>query len=394
MTSTSPVLALNSGSSSLKFGVFLQHGNDTRATCRGSIDGIGANDGHLQIRSANGSVVAAESHHAETPAHAVRSLGNSLVRLNLPPLAAIGHRIVHGGPSLREHQRLTPQVLQQLEAAAPFAPLHVPIALTLIHETQLQFPQIPQFACFDTAFHRTLPEVASRFPLPENFWSAGIRRYGFHGISCESIVHALGDQLPARTLIAHLGNGASITALADGRSVDTSMGLTPTGGIVMGTRTGDLDPGVLLHLLRTAHLSADELEKLLDQQSGLLGISGLSPDMRELHKAVDNPHAQLAIEMFARTARKTIGAYAAVLGGLDLLVFSGGIGEHDSLVRSKICAGLDFLQLLLDSDANAKSLPTISRSDSRVSVRIIPADEEVQIARHVFRLLGPANIPQ
>jgi acetate kinase len=169
------------------------------------------------------------------------------------------------------------------------------------------------------------------------------------------------------------------------------MGLTPTGGILMGTRTGDLDPGVLLHLLRTAHFTAEDLEKLLDKQSGLLGISGLSPDMRELHRASDNFRARLAVEMFARTARKTIGAYATVLAGLDLLVFSGGIGEHDSLVRSKICEGLEFLGLLLDAEANAKHLPLISRSDSRVATRIVPADEEVQIARHVFRLLGPAH---
>jgi len=388
MPSAPLVLALNSGSSSLKFGVFVEELGQVSALYRGSIDGIGAREGHLQIRSADGAIVAAESHQSETQAHAIRSLGSALPRLQLPPLAAIGHRIVHGGPSLREHQRVTPDVLQQLAAAAPFAPLHVPIALALIHETQRQFGQVLQFACFDTAFHRTMPEAAARFPLPEQFWSAGIRRYGFHGLSCESIVHRLATQLRPRTLIAHLGNGASITAVADGRSVDTSMGLTPTGGILMGTRTGDLDPGVLLHLLRTAQLNADQLEQLLDKHSGLLALSGLSSDMRELHQATDNPHAQLAIEMFARAARKTIGAYAALLGGLDLLVFSGGIGEHDSLVRSKICSGLEFLGLFLDPAANANHAATISRSDSPVLARIVPADEEIQIARHAFQLLA------
>ena len=386
MTSSPTVLALNSGSSSLKFGVF-HDGGEVSATYRGCIDGIGAGEGHLQVRNAEGAVVIEAQHHVATQAHAIRSLGTALAQLRLPPLAAIGHRIVHGGPALCEHQRITPAVLQQLEAAAPFAPLHVPVALVLIHETLQQFPQISQFACFDTAFHRTLPEVAARFPLPEAFWSAGIRHFGFHGISCESIVYTLGEKLPARTLIAHLGNGASITAVSHGRSIDTSMGLTPTGGILMGTRTGDLDPGVLLHLLRAKHLSTDELEQLLDKQSGLLGVSGLSPDMRELHKAANNPHAQLAIEMFARTARKTIGAYATLLSGLDLLVFSGGIGEHDAVVREKICAGLEFLGILLDPAANSRNLAIISRSDSR-TVRIVPADEETQIARHVFRLLN------
>jgi acetate kinase len=389
MASTaSPVLALNSGSSSLKFGVFIQQDSDARATYRGSIDGIGGKEGRLQIRSADGASLINESHPSGTQADAIRAAAKYLVSLNLPPLAGIGHRIVHGGPSLREHQRLTPEVLQKLEAAASFAPLHVPVALSLIRETQSQYPGVPQIVCFDTAFHRTLPEVASRFPLPQEFWDSGIQRYGFHGISCESILHALGKDLPARAAIAHLGNGASITAVADGRSVDTSMGLTPTGGIIMGTRTGDLDPGILLHLRRNTNLEADRLEKLLDKQSGLLGISGFSSDMRELHQASGNPHAQLAVEMFARTAAKTIASYAAVLGGLDLIVFSGGIGEHDSIVRGKICESLAFLGLSLDPDRNAQNRPVISRPDSRVSVRIVPADEETQIARHIFRLLA------
>jgi acetate kinase len=389
VTSTeAPVLALNSGSSSLKFGVFMQRGGDARATYRGSIDGIGAKQGHLQIRSADGASLVNEPHQLESQAEAIGSVGSSLARLNLPPLAAIGHRIVHGGPGLREHQRLTPDVLQKLQAAASFAPLHVPVALTLIREAESQYPGVPQFVCFDTAFHRTLPEVASRFPLAQEFWDFGIQRYGFHGISCESIVHALGSDLPARAVIAHLGNGASITAVSNGHSVDTSMGLTPTGGIIMGTRSGDLDPGVLLHLRRNANLDIDQLEELLDKRSGLLGISGLSSDMRELHQAAGDPRAQLAVAMFARTAAKTIASYSAVLAGVDSLVFSGGIGEHDSVVRSKICEPLAFLGLSLDPDRNAQNQPVISHADSRVSVRIVPADEEIQIARHVFRLLS------
>lgn len=385
-TNESPVLALNSGSSSLKFGVFVENHGDVQPLYRGEIGGIASNDGWTRIQSMDGTVVTQEIHHTATQSESIRELVKSLARLDLPPLAAIGHRVVHGGPLLREHQRLTPAVLQQLESAAEFAPLHVPIALSLIHEAESHYPGVPQFACFDTAFHRTLPEVASRFPLPEKFWISGICRYGFHGISCESILHALKPEVPPRVVIAHLGNGASITAVANGLSADTSMGFTPTGGVIMSTRTGDLDPGVLLHILRTTGATPEQLEQLLDHESGLLGISGISGDMREIHRAVENPRAQLAIEMFSRVAKKAIGSFAAVLGGLDLLVFTGGIGENDSIVRSKICEGLDFLGIALDPERNSQHQRQISNSESRVSVLIVPTDEEAQIARLVFLL--------
>jgi len=383
----SPVLALNSGSSSLKFGVFAAATGDVHAIYRGSLDGIGARESHLAIRSADGRTLAQETHASETHQQAMRAVGQALAKLGLPPLAAIAHRIVHGGPHLREHQKLTPQVVKQLAAAATFAPLHVPVELDLIRETQSQFPGVPQFACFDTAFHRALPEAAARFALPEKFWQAAVRRYGFHGLSCESILHTLGAPLPRRVVIAHLGNGASVTAVENGRSVDTSMGLTPTGGIIMGTRTGDLDPGVLLHLLRTEHLNEAQLEQLLDKQSGLLGISGVSSDMRELHQAGPQTRARLAIEMFCRTVRKQLGAFAAVLGGLDLLVFSGGIGEHDHAVREEICAGLAFLGITLDAHKNGANAETISKEGAAVTVRVVRSDEEAEMARHVFRLL-------
>jgi acetate kinase len=389
MPATPPsVLSLNSGSSSLKFGVFQQAPSGVNATFRGLIEGIGLQQGRLSIRAGDDSQLVDEPQRNAAQSDAIRALRKALTNLHLPELAGIGHRIVHGGPFLREHQRLTPEVLHQLENAAPFAPLHVPVALSLVREIESEYPGVPQIACFDTAFHRTLPEAAARFALPQQLWADGIRRYGFHGISCESILHTLGDDLRPRTVIAHLGNGASITAVADGASVDTSMGLSPTGGIIMGSRTGDLDPGVLLYLLRTSDVNAAELEKLFDKRAGLLGISGVSSDLRQLHKAApDNPRARLAIEMFCRTAKKTISAYAAVLGGLDLLVFSAGIGEHDPIVRSKICEGLEFLGLSLDSDRNSRNQAIISRADSPVSIRIIRADEETQIARHVFRLL-------
>jgi acetate kinase len=387
-SSAAPVLALNSGSSSLKFGVFAENQGDVQALYRGSLDGIGAKASALEINAADGRSIARETHSSETQTHALRAVGASLEKLDLPPLAAVGHRIVHGGPQLREHQRLTPEVLKTLGAAASFAPLHVPIELELIRETHSQFPSVLQFACFDTAFHRTLPETAAHFALPQKFWEAGVRRYGFHGLSCESILHTLGDAIPSRAVIAHLGNGASVTAVANGRSVDTSMGLTPTGGIIMGTRTGDLDPGVFLHVMRTQIVAGAELEKLVNQQSGLLGISGISSDMRELHQAGNNALARLAVEMFARTVKKQIGAFAALLGGLDLLVFSGGIGEHDAAVRAEICEGLDFLGIALDEARNAQGAAIINNPSGSVTVRIVRSDEEAQIARHVFRLLA------
>jgi len=265
------------------------------------------------------------------------------------------------------------------------------VALELIRESQRLFSNTTQFACFDTAFHRTLPESAARFPLPEDLWQSGIRRYGFHGLSCESILHVLGENVPSRLIIAHLGNGASITAVANGQSIDTSMGLTPTGGIIMGTRPGDLDPGLLVHILQSHKDDAThriyELAKLLDKQCGLLGISGLSRDMRQLREAsAKNPRAKLAIEMFARTAKKVIAGYVALLGGLDLLVFTGGIGEHDAAARAEICEGLQSFGLRLDAEANRRNAASIADAKSVPAVNVLTSDEESQIARHVSRL--------
>jgi acetate kinase len=390
------LLALNSGSSSLKFGLFLAERGEVRPVYRGAVEGIGTSAGKLWMRSAEGKDVYRGDHAISQQSEAIELLVGKLRAHSAPPLAAIGHRVVHGGPALREHQRITPEVLLQLESAAHFAPLHVPIALTLIRAAQTHFPGVPEFACFDTAFHRTLPEVAARFALPEKFWSAGVRRYGFHGLSCESILHAFGSEVPARLIVAHLGNGASLTAIANGKSVDTTMGLTPTGGIVMGTRTGDLDPGVLLHILRTNQISGvandsavDQLEHLLDKESGLLGLSGLSNDMRRLHEAAaTNPQARQAIDIFCRSVKKAIAAFIAILEGLDLLIFTGGIGEHDPVARTSICQGLHPLGIHLDRASNQANLPTISIPASPVRVQILPSDEEAQIARLTHHLLG------
>jgi acetate kinase len=381
------LLALNSGSSSLKFGVFLAEGGTVRPAFRGAVEGIGTTTGRLWMRSADGRDVFDHEHTISKQADAIETIADKLRELSLPPLAGIGHRVVHGGPFLREHQRITPQVLEQLEAATHFAPLHMPVALSLIRATQNRFPGVLEFACFDTAFHRTLPEVSARLPLPERFWKAGVRRYGFHGISCESILYTLGPDKPRRMIVAHLGNGASLTAIADGLSIDTTMGLTPTGGVVMGTRCGDLDPGVLLHILRTSGSSVDELEKLLDKESGLLGISGISSDMRRLHQAGDNPQAKLAIDSFAQSVKKAIAGFIGILDGLDLLVFTGGIGEHDPAVREKVCSGLESLGIVLDASNNGINCPTISAAKSPVRMRIIPTEEEAQIARNSYRML-------
>nr|WP_302675774.1 acetate kinase [Sphingomonas faeni] len=287
----------------------------------------------------------------------------------LPAPTAIGHRIVHGGPNLTEHCRIGPAVLQHLEAAAVFAPLHDPASLGLIHQAIAHYPALPQVACFDTAFHATLPEVAYTLPVPRALRTEGVRRYGFHGLSCESAVQVLAQDLPDRVILAHLGNGASITAIKGGRSIDTSMGLTPSGGVIMGTRSGDLDPGVLLYLLREKRLDASALEKMIDQQSGLRGISGVSGDMRVLEdKASGEADARLAIDMFCYSASKQIAGLIAALDGIDLLVFTGGIGEHDADVRAAICARLKWV--------------------GDFGVRVIPAKENAQIARHCVDILA------
>jgi acetate kinase len=423
------ILVLNSGSSSLKFGVYStapiavspsgsptnsptpfvgaglappgvkskQRVNAPAATVdpalrpiyRGEIEGIGGGEGNFWLKDAEGKTLENEPRIFAQQSDAAKAVAEKLSKLNLPKLAGIGHRVVHGGPSLTAHQKITPQVLQTLEAAAHFAPLHVPAAIALIRETEKLYPGVQQFACFDTAFHTTMPEAASRLPLPKKYWDAGIRKYGFHGLSCESIVHSLRDRLPKHLIVAHLGNGASITAIVDGKSVDTTMGLTPTGGIIMGTRPGDLDPGVLLYLLKNDGDNVDTLEKTLDKQSGLLGISGTASDMRKLHEAAGkgDAQAQLAIEMFARAAAKAIGGFVATMGKLDTIVFTGGIGEHDATVREKICAGMEVFGVRLDEAANKKSATEIARRNSAVSVQVIETDEDGQIARHVATLL-------
>ena len=358
------ILALNSGSSSFKFGLY-----------RADAAGVQA----LRVESVD----------SATHEDATARIAQALARPDMPAPDAIGHRIVHGGPKLRQHCVIDDAVMRQLEAAAVFAPLHMPAALALIRFAQQRFPGLPQVACFDTRFHADLPDVARVLPIAKALQAQGIQRYGFHGLSLESIVRLLGDELPQRVVIAHLGNGASVTAVKGGRSIDTSMGLTPTGGLIMGTRSGDLDPGVLVHLLREKKFDAARLEALVDHGSGLLGISGVSSDMRRLHEAAaSNPDARLAIEMFCYAVRKQIAAMIAVLGGIDLLVFTGGIGENDAEVRAAICGGLSWIGVSLDEARNSSAMNPIHDGASRCAVQVLASQEDEQIARHAWALVA------
>ncbi|MFM0688553.1 acetate/propionate family kinase [Paraburkholderia strydomiana] len=369
------ILVLNSGSSSLKFGLFEHSGDDESLLLEGSAQGIGRRDGRLRIAAPDGRVLVQEEHVLESQTDALQKLSTVLAQQRHEQPTAVGHRVVHGGPHLRSHQRLTPEVRRRLQDAVHFAPLHIPPALDLIDEAQKIFGGAQHFACFDTAFHATLPPRAAQLALPRRYSEAGVIRYGFHGLSYESLVAQLGATLPARVVCAHLGNGSSVCALRDGRSVDTSMGMTPTGGVPMGTRCGDLDPGVLLYLMRVEKLDANGLETLLNRHSGLAGYADGESDLQALEQraAAGDPHASLALDAFATAVRKTIGGYAALLGGIDMLVFTGGIGEHSVQMRKRICEGLSFLGLH-EGDVSGK-------------VRVLHTEEEKQIARHCRALL-------
>jgi acetate kinase len=300
---------------------------------------------------------------------------------------------VHGGARYHDPQRITPEFLSELEKLVPLDPDHLPEAIRGIQFVGKKFPQLAQVACFDTAFHSSLPTVAKMYALPRRFYDEGVLRYGFHGLSYEYIVGELrkldAKQAAGRVIVAHLGSGASIVALKDGKSMDTSMGFTPLEGLVMSTRSGDVDPGLLLYLLAEEKMPAKDAGALLNKQSGLLGVSGSTGDMRELQeKAKQDPHAAEAIDLFCYRAKKYIGAYAAALGGLDALVFTGGIGERASAIRERICTGLDFLGIRIDATQNAANAPVISATDSHVNVRVIQTNEDLMIVQHVITVLG------
>jgi acetate kinase len=367
------ILCLNAGSSSLKFALY-RMGEKTEELLT---------SGNVRADATRGA-----SEHRAT----VRQVFADLDARGFSAPAAVGHRLVHGGPAYAAPQRIDAALLAALRQVIPLAPLHLPSELEVIEAVIDRYPELPQIACFDTAFHRGMPGLAQRFPLPRELWSDELRRYGFHGLSYEYIAGVLGPAGLARTIIAHLGNGASLVAIRDGRPMDTTMGLTPIGGVVMGTRSGDLDPGVLLYLLRERGYDVRRLERLLNEESGLLGVSGITSDMKTLlTRRADDPRAAQAIEMFCSSIRKHIGALTAVLGGVQTLVFTGGIGERAAAVRWEICQGLDHLGIRLDPQRNADDAETVSTPPSTCTVKVIPTNEDLMIARHTRAVLRSAQ---
>ncbi|MCL6563808.1 MAG: acetate/propionate family kinase [Firmicutes bacterium] len=376
------ILTINGGSSSLKFALFAVSNSQVQALGRGAIENIGESNGRAWYHP-----IAGEPRHWNQPMaglpEAVDWMLRCLTSFELPPPRAIGHRIVAGGPECYSHQRIDAALLAKLRRAIAFAPLHLPANLALVEALIDRYPEAVQVACFDTAFHHGLPEIASRLPLPRELWQRGVRKYGFHGLSFEYIVDYLGPSAYPRLIVAHLGNGSSLAAIRDGRPVDTTMGLTPTGGVMMGTRSGDLDPGVVLYLLEQR--SPAQVSQLLNQQSGLLGVSGISGDMQTLLASPDE-RAKLAVDMYVYAVAKAVGALAAALGGLDGLVFTGGIGQHAPLIRQKICERLAWMGVALSEPLNRSSQEDISAPNSPIRVLVIPTDEERMIARHTYRV--------
>ncbi|MDQ3327867.1 MAG: acetate/propionate family kinase [Chloroflexota bacterium] len=387
------ILTLNTGSSSLKAALYpLDEAGAPEIEARA--ERIGSDGSRMRITDSQGAV-RFEQHEA-LPSHDA-ALNALLTWLDenrpVQQFVAVGHRVVHGGSGYGEPQPITPQLVDSLRQLTPVDPDHLPQAIGAIDAVGRVLPGVQQVACFDTAFHRRMPRVAQVYALPRRFTDAGVVRYGFHGLSYEYIMQELAVRDAAaasgRVIIAHLGNGASMAAVRNGAGVDTTMGFSPTGGLMMGTRSGDLDPGVILYLLQAESLSGTALNELLNKESGLLGVSGASSDMRELlEQEAEDPHAAEAIDLFCYQARKHLGALMAVLGGLDTLVFTAGIGEAAAPVRWRICAGLKMLGIQLDARRNETHAPVISRAGSSVTVRVMRTNEELMIARHVRRLIA------
>jgi acetate kinase len=392
------IVTINGGSSSIKFAVFgpVGPGPDTPARLlSGQIERIGTEGAQLVISPSDGGDVP-ERHRVPAADHAQASdqlIDWLLARLGQNAIAAIGHRVVHGGVHLLQHQLVTPELIAELHRNEPLDLAHLPREIALLEAFARRFPGVPQVACFDTAFHRDLPRVAQLLPIPRRYNDAGVRRFGFHGLSYTYLMDELrrtaGDAAAdGRVILAHLGAGASMAAVHRGRPIDTTMAFTPLAGLVMGTRPGDLDPGLLVYLMRAEGLSPEQMDDFLSRRCGMIGISETSADMRDLvaHSPSD-VKAREAVELFCYSARKWIGALAAAMGGLDTLVFAGGIGEHGVEARAGICEGLEFLGLRLDASLNHAGTNVISAEESRVKVRIIATDEEIVIARIVLSVL-------
>jgi len=364
------LLILNSGSSSIKFSLYAT--SEAAAAPRLLLD-----DELTGTR-------------ADDPTKAITHILNTLASHG--PIDAVGYRVVHPGPDIHTHVLLTDAVLHKLEAAATFAPLHDPEALTIIREVRKRLPHIPHVACFDTIFHQTMPEEASLYAIPELYRRQGVRRYGFHGLSCESILRQLeqAGPVPARLVIAHLGSGCSVTAVQNGHSIDTTMGLTPTGGIVMGTRPGDLDPGLMLYLLRQQHGDpVNAVETMLNHHAGMVALTNLPNDMQAVRKAAaaGDKQALLALKVFTRSIRKAIGGYAWLMGGLDAIVFTGGIGQHDAATRAEVLAESEVSINSARNHAKSDDLRLITASHSTTAVYVAPAQEDLVIALHVQHMV-------
>ncbi len=388
------ILSIDQGSSSLKTAVYEVGTDSEQRLLEGGIERLGTPDVALRLRDYSGSAPR-ETSRALGDGTPIAALLEMLHEQNVR-IEGVGHRLVYGGLAHEAPARVTPDLMTSLEALVPVDPLHLPSALAAIRKIEAALPDVSQVVCFDTAFHRRMPEVAQRLPLPRELWSEGVRRYGFHGLSYESIVRRLGDTgTRGRMVVAHLGNGASLAAIRDGTPVDTTMGFSPLGGLVMGTRPGDLDPGALLYLLRAKRYTVAELDDVLNHRSGLLGVSQYSADMHALldRRADDVPAAE-AVELFVYEAKKHIGALVAVLGGLDTFVFTGGMGERSAVIRSEIAAGLAHLGVELDPVRNAAGAPIISVDDARVTVRMIPANENLMVARHTFATLFASSMTE
>jgi acetate kinase len=388
---TEQVLIINGGSSSIKFAVY-EAGAQIQALLRGNVERIGLPQSSLKwVRDLKQErrAISAEKHEAAIGA--VIELLSSQSGINRP--AAIGHRIVHGGARYSASVRVTSEVLDELRRMSPLDPEHLPSEIALIEALGRHYRDVPQVACFDTAFGRQMPRVARIIPIPRKYEAQGVQRYGFHGLSytylMEEIARLDGPRAAqGRIILAHLGNGASMAAVRDGRCIDTSMGLTPVSGLVMSTRSGDVDPGLAGFLHRTQKMSPQEFHEMIHEHSGLLGVSETSPDMRDLlAKRQDDPRAAEAVDLFCYQARKWIGAFAAALSGLDMLVFSGGIGEHSPQIRAEICKGLEFLGIRINAAANEATAQIISEKNTAVLVRVLKTDEEQVIAMETYRLL-------
>ena len=393
-TAEKSILILNGGSSSIKFALFMVDAT-IQVKIKGEIERVGTHDAVFSTQEGEHDARTTQPVAASDYASAVKLLIDWIEKKNLDGgLLAMGHRIVHGGPHFHKPQLLTPTLMTELQQLTPLDRQHMPGEISLANTFQKRFQNVPQIACFDTAFHHDLPRVAQLLPIPRRFEAQGVRRYGFHGLSYEFLMSELmrtdgAAAAHGRIVLAHLGNGASLAAVADGKSIDTSMGFTPTAGVPMGTRSGDLDPGLVEYLARTENMDAKAFDELVNFKSGLLGVSETSADMRDLLKVeAADARAAEAVALFCYQIKKTIGAYAAALGGVDTLVFAGGIGEKSPVVRARICAGLGFLGIELDAARSEQNADLISTDIGRVKVRVIRTNEELVIARSVCRVLG------